>query len=165
VSLDWPQLALAVVCLLLIANAARRGFLREGSLLLGLGLALWAAGRAYQYLSLTILAGESGTAWSAVLYLAVVLVLLIVAAALSALATPLVKRGPLRTLDCLAGLLVGGIEVGLLIGLLATIGFRLNLPWSPADGALTRTVELARLGFAWLAATIPSEILLQAGLH
>jgi uncharacterized membrane protein required for colicin V production len=164
-SLDWPNLVLAAGCALLIANAARRGFLREGSLLLGLGLALWAAGRVYQYLGPALLPGESGTAWSSALYLVVVLVLLVVAAALSALATPLVKRGPWRTLDCLAGLLVGGVEAGLLVGLLATVGHRLSLPWLPANGPLTRAVELTSLGFTWLAATIPAEILLLAGLR
>jgi hypothetical protein len=92
-------------------------------------------------------------------------VLLIVAAALSALATPLVKQGSLRALDCLAGLVVGGLEAALLIGLLATAGYRLSLPWPPAGGALARTLELANLGFAWLAATIPTEILLLAGLR
>ena len=46
-ALTWPELLCALLALLLVINSARRGFLREGSLLLSLLLAVWLAGRLY----------------------------------------------------------------------------------------------------------------------
>jgi uncharacterized membrane protein required for colicin V production len=163
-SLSWPELLLGLAFLLLVANAARRGFLREGSLLLGLGLALWSAGRLYPYVGGLLLRGEANSPWGVVSYLGLVIVLLILAAGLSALAAPLIKRGPLQTVDRAAGLVVGLGEATLLVGLLAMAGERFGAFRVPPDGPAARAVEVAGIGFAWLAATIPVDILALTGL-
>lgn len=156
---NWPELILGCIFLLLLANAARRGFLREGSLLLGLGLALWSAGRLYHQVGAALLGGRPDGPWPILVYLGLVLMLLIVAAALSALAAPIVCRGPLRALDHLGGLAVGLAEATLLVGLLALAGERLGAVRLPASGPAARAVELAGIAFAWLAGTIPREII------
>ena len=142
-----------------MANAARRGFVREGSLLLGLGAALWLAGRLYRQLGTALLHADDGGPWPVVVYCGLALVLVLVAAALSALATPLVRRGPLRLLDRAAGLAVGLVEASLAVGLLASIGQRFGLPRPPAGGLAARALDLSAVGLTWLTATIPPEIL------
>ena len=155
---SWPELALGMVFLLLVANAARRGFLREGSLLLGLGLALWGAGRLYRQVAAAILR-DGEAPWSIALYGALVLMLLIVASGLSALITPLVQRGPLRVIDRLAGLAVGAGEATLLVGLLAAAGERVGVLRLPPASPAWRAAELAGRGLSWLTAAIPHDLL------
>src|SRR5204863_2904292 len=109
-SVSVPELALGLAFLLLVANAARRGFLREGSLLLGLGLALWLDGRLYRHLGAAVQRSDGDGPWLVVVYVGLALVLMVAAAGLSSLAAPLVRRGPLRVLDRTAGLAVGLAE-------------------------------------------------------
>jgi uncharacterized membrane protein required for colicin V production len=151
--MSLPELLLALAFVLLVANAARRGFLREGSLLLGLGLALWLAGQLYRQLGAMLPAP-----WPVVLYLGLALVLLIIAAALSALASPLIRRGPLLAADRLAGLVVGVAEAAVVVGLLTMVARRLGAVGAPPGDLAARTVDVAAVSLSWLAATIPPEI-------
>ena len=157
--MSLPELALGLVFLLLVANAARRGFLREGSLLLGLGLALWLDGRLYRQLGGAVRRGEGDDPWLVVVYVGLALVLLVAAAGLSSLIAPLVRRGPLRLLDRMAGLAVGLVEATLVVGLLAMVGERSGALHLSPGGPTAWTVGGAGLGLAWLASTIPPEIL------
>lgn len=152
---SWPELALGLAFLLLVANAARRGFLREGSLLLGLGLSLWLAGKLHQMLGVSAAPGDVGEAWSLVVYLVLALVLLIIAAALSGLASPLVQHSPLRLFDHLAGLAVGLAEATLVVGLIVLTGERLAGFKPPPDSPTARAAELASSSLAWLTVNIP----------
>ena len=154
--MSWLDTVLAVAVGLVVANAARRGFFREGSLLVGLALSFWLAGLLYRQAGpLLPLAG--GRQWAVGLYVGTLVVLLVVAAALSSRAVPLVRGGPLRTLDHLAGLFVGILEADVGLGLLATAGERFGLLPIPADGLAARAVLIATSGLNWLAATVPPD--------
>ena len=144
-----------------MANAARRGFIREGSLLVGLSCGLWLAGRFYHQLARP-LDGEGGAAWSVLIYFGLLFGLVLAAAALSALAVPLVRKGPLRLLDRLAGVVLGVAEASLVIGLAAMAAERVGALRPPSTGVLARTLDLTRAAFVWLSAAIPPEILAMA---
>jgi uncharacterized membrane protein required for colicin V production len=161
-SMSLPDLLVALVFLLLVANAARRGFLREGSLLFGLGLALWLAGQLYRQLGSTL---PSPGPWLLVMYFGLALMLLIAAAAVSALASPLMRRGPLLVADRAAGTLVGVIEAAVIVGLLMIVAGRLGAISVPTDGLAARSVDVAGLSLSWLAATIPPEVLSPVGFR
>lgn len=154
-SLSWPDLALGVAFALLVANAARRGFMREGSLLLGLGLALWLASRLHQSLGLSLGLAGPDAYWPVLLYVVLALSLLIIAAALSGLAAPVVQRGPFRQLDHLAGLAVGLAEATLVVGLVVLAGQRLGALQPAPHSPTARAAELASSSLAWLSASIP----------
>lgn len=160
VPLSWPELAAGLAGLLVVANATRRGFLREGSLLLGIGLAFWLAGALYHPLGALLLPREGrGGAWAIVLFAALALTLLVAVAGLSALAAPLVRRGPLLGLDRVAGAAVGLGECVLLLGILALAGERLGLFRPPPSGPLARASELVGIGIGRLVAAVPPEVL------
>lgn len=154
----WSELAIGLASLLLVANAARRGFLREGSLLLGLGLALGLAGPLYRQAELGLPREASRGAWAVALYVALALALLLGAAALSALVTPAVRRGPLRTLDRLVGAGIGLAEATVVVGLAAILGQRVGLWPAQAVGPTARAVDAALLAIGWLTASIPAEV-------
>jgi uncharacterized membrane protein required for colicin V production len=103
----WVELLVPLVAGLLVLNGARRGFLREGSLVASFILAIWIAGRVYRPAQLLILHQASPGPVGAALYAALALVLVICAAGLSALLAPLVRRGPIRLVDRVVGGLVG----------------------------------------------------------
>jgi len=154
----WQEAVIALVLVLLVGNAARRGFVREGSLLVGLAGGLWLAGRLYHQFG-GPLAHDGGAPWSVLVYFGLVFGVVIAAAALSALAVPLVRQGPLRLLDRLAGLLIGLGEAGLVVGLFATVAERLGALRFPMPGLPMRAVDLARTALAWLSTAIPPDIL------
>src|SRR5439155_24101952 len=141
------------------------GFLREGSLLLGLGLALWLDGRLYRHLGAAVQRSDGDGPWLVVVYVGLALVLMVAAAGLSSPAAPLVRRGPLRVLDRTAGLAVGLAEATLVVGLLAMGGERLGALHLSPGGPAERAVGLAGLGLAWLVATVPPEVLTLAHLR
>lgn len=157
--LNWPELAVGLAALLLVANAARRGFLREGSLLFGLCLALWLAGRLYRPVGAILAHNGTADGPPVALYAGLALVLLLLTLALSALVAPLVRRGPFRLLDRLGGLAVGLVEASLLVGAVALVGQRLGVFQPPPTGLLGRALDLASAGSLWLSAAIPAEIL------
>ena len=120
-----------ICCLLLVANAGRRGFLRESSLVVGLVAALWLAGQALPSCASALRGRQpvpgpqsSISAWRSSS--------LIVSTGASSLTAPVFRRGPLLTLDRIAGLGVGLAEAAMLVGLLAMVGNR------------SRSVPLAR---------------------
>jgi uncharacterized membrane protein required for colicin V production len=152
-------LAIGLPLLVLVFNAARRGFVREGSLLTGLLVAVWLAGRLYQPVGSAILPDARGTFWAVGLYSGLNLVLLLLAAGLSARLAPLLRAGPLLLLDHTAGLGVGLFEAALVGGLLLLGLKHLGLP-SPAIGAVGMHVaDLAMSGLSWLASSVPPEAL------
>ena len=157
--LRWPEIVLGAAFVLLVANAARRGFLREASLLLGLGGALWLAGTLFRRLSAELPA-EVGTApWPTVVFVVLALVLVLVGAGLSAHAAPALSRGPLRLLDRALGCVVGVVEASILVGLLAMVGERLGALRLAGEGPTARAVEAASVALAWLRAAVPPEVL------
>ena len=155
----WSELLAGLAAVLIVANAARRGFLREGSLLLGLGLALWLAGQLHRPAGLLLLREARSGPSAVVLYVVLVLGLLVAAVGLSALAAPFVRRGPFRALDHLAGAVVGLGEATLLIGLLALAADRLAGVRPPPGALVARAAGGGGGGLVWLAAAIPSEVL------
>ena len=165
VALSWPELVAGLAGLLIVANAARRGFLREGSLLLGLGLALWLAGQLFRPLGLLVLHQERGGPWGVALYAALALALLVAIAGLSSLAAPLVRRGPLLGLDRLAGAAVGLAECALFVGLLALAGDRLGLLRPAPASPLARAADLVGATFGRLATAVPPEVLASLQPH
>ena len=155
----WVELLVPLVAGLLVLNGARRGFLREGSLVASFILAIWIAGRVYRPAQLLILHQASPGPVGAALYAALALVLVICAAGLSALLAPLVRRGPIRLVDRVAGGLVGLGEATLLMGLVGSLGERLGA-LHPAPGGLLGTASAASAGvFVWLVSFIPHEVL------
>lgn len=162
--LGASELLFGALFLAVVANAARRGLLREGSLLLALGVGLWLAGRLSPPVEALLAPGRQGGAWSVLTYLGLVLGLLIVAAAASALVGPWARRGPLQLLDRIGGAGLGALEATFLIGLLALLGERLGLLQPASDGAVGHAVEVVRLGLAWLTLTVPPEVLAMARL-
>jgi uncharacterized membrane protein required for colicin V production len=157
-ALSWPDLALGLAFLLLVANAARRGFLREGSLLLGLGAALWLAGRFYRGLAPDLPALVGGGPWPTLIYLLLAFVLVVVACALSALAAPSLRSGPLRLVDRLLGCTVGAAEAAVLIGLLLMVVQRTGLFSIAVESPAAWAVEAASVALAWLRATVPPHL-------
>ena len=157
-ALAWPELLLALAGLLLVLNAARRGFLREGSLLLSLALALWLAGRLYPALNAVALGGASAGPWSVGLFAGLLITLLLTCLALSALLVPLVRHGPLGLVDRLGGLAIGVVEAALILGLLANTADRLGLYHPPPESPAGRAAVLAARGVALLGAALPVEI-------
>lgn len=159
-SFAWPEVVAVLAGLLVVANAARRGFLREGSLLLGLGLALWLAGALYRPVGALLLPRQGrGDPWSVALFAALTLTLLVATVGLSALAAPLVRRGPLLGLDRLAGALVGLGEWVLALGIVALVVDRLGVFHPPAGGLLARASALVATGLVRLTASVPPELL------
>lgn len=158
------DLLLGVLFIALVANAARRGLLREGSLLAALGVGLWSAGWLFPAVQMLLSPGGQRGPWSVLTYLALVLSLLILAAALSALVAPWARRGPLRLLDRVGGAGLGVLEATFIIGLLALLGERLGLLQPAAGGAVGRAAEVVRLGLGWLTLAIPREVLALAQL-
>lgn len=164
--MSWLELAGGTVCLLVIVSAARRGFLREGSLLVGLAIAIWLSGQLYRPLGLLLLRQpERGGPWAVVLYVGLALVLLVAMVGLSALASPLVRRGLLLHLDRAAGALIGAVEATLAVGLLALSGERMGF-FRPAVGSpIGRAAELTGASFMWVAAAVPPDVLRLANLR
>ena len=155
----WAELVAGLAGVLIVANAARRGFLREGSLLLGLGLALWLAGQLHRPAGALLLREARSGPPAVVLYAVLALGLLVAAVGLSALAAPFVRRGPFRGLDRLAGAAVGVAEAILFVGLLALTADRL-VGVRPAPGGLVaRAAEVVGIGFVWMARAIPGDVL------
>lgn len=159
VGLNWPEIVLGAAFLLLVANAARRGFLREASLLVGLGGALWLAGSLFRRLSPQLPPEVGSAPWPTVVYVVLTLVLVLVAAGLSAHAAPALRRGSLRLLDRALGGAVGVVEAAILVGLLAMVGERLGAPRLAAEGPAARVVEAAGAALLWLRAAVPPEVL------
>jgi uncharacterized membrane protein required for colicin V production len=158
--ISWFELLCGGLCVAVALNAARRGFLREGSLLLGLAAAIWLAGQWYRPLGALLLRSqERSEPWAALaLYVGLTLVLLVVLLGLSSLAAPLVRRGPFQRLDRAAGLLVGLGEAGFAIGLLALTGERLGL-FRPLPGSwISRSAEAVSTGVVWLSAAVPVDV-------
>lgn len=153
------DLLLGVLFVALVANAARRGLLREGSLLAALGVGLWSAGWLFPAVETLLSPGGQRGPWSVLTYLALVLTLLILAAALSALVAPWARRGPLRLLDRVGGAGLGVLEATFLIGLLALLGERLGLLQPTTGGALGHAVTMVRVALAWLTVAVPREVL------
>lgn len=154
----WFELALALAAVLGALNAWRRGFLREGSLLAGLALALWAAHELYRPLARLTMGGSPPASWAIVLFLLVALLVLVAVAAVSSLVMPLVRRGLARTLDRLAGLALGVAEGALAVGLAAELGGRFLTLKLPSDGPARLAVGLAQASLAWVAGTLPPEV-------
>jgi uncharacterized membrane protein required for colicin V production len=158
--LSWPDLVAGALCFLVVASAARRGLLREGSLLIGLGAALWLAGLAYRQAgSLILRQTEWSGALGLALYLGVALVLLVILAGLSSLAAPLVRRGPLLGLDRAGGVVVGLAESALLAGVATMAIERLGVSRVPPGSPASRAAEFAGASLVWLAAAVPAEVL------
>jgi hypothetical protein len=157
-SLTWPELLCVLLGSLLVLNAARRGFLREGSLLLSLLLAVWLAGRLYAPLNAVALAGASGGAWPIGLYAGLFAALLLACLALSSLLVPLIRNGPLGAVDRLGGLAVGLAEAAVVLGLLVTAAERFGHSHAPADSPAGRTAAFAARSVALLGASLPLEV-------
>jgi uncharacterized membrane protein required for colicin V production len=156
--LAWPEVAAGLAGLLIVANAARRGFLREGSLLLGLALALWLAGQLHRPAALLLLRQEQGTAGAVLLYVVLALGLLVAAVGLSSLAAPFVRRGPFRGLDRLAGAAVGLGEAVLLVGVLGLAADRLGGVRPLSGGLVARAAEVVGMGVVWVGRLVPGEV-------
>jgi uncharacterized membrane protein required for colicin V production len=159
VPFSWFDLAAGLAGLLIVANAARRGFMREGSLLLGLGLALWLAGQLHRPVGRLLLHQERNPAMAVGLYVVLVLGMLVAVVGLSALAAPIVRGRPFRGLDRLAGAGVGLAEATLLLGLLGLATERLAGLRPASGGLLARAAELVGRGFAWASTAIPGDVL------
>jgi uncharacterized membrane protein required for colicin V production len=158
-ALSWPDLVLGVAFLLLVANAARRGFLREGSLLFGLAAALWLAGRLYHGLAPDVPALVGDGPGPTLLYLLLAFVLVVVACAMSALAAPSLRSAPLRLVDCLLGGTVGAAEAAVLLGLLLMVVQRTGAFSIAVESPAAWAVEAASVALAWLRATVPPNVL------
>ena len=159
------EFASGLPLLVLVLNGARRGFLREGSLLAGGILSVWLAGRLYQPIGGAILPAGGNTFWSVGLYSGLNLVLLLLAAGLSARLAPQLRTGPLVLLDHTAGLGVGVFEAALVAGLLILGVNRLGLPTSATGTIGIHLADLVLRGLAWLASSVPPEALGAAGVR
>ena len=153
------ELAIGLPLLVLVLNAVRRGFLREGSLLAGCILSVWLAGRLYQPISGAILPPGGNPFWSVGLYSGLTLVLLLLAAGLSARLAPRLRAGPLVLLDHTAGLGIGLFEAALVAGLLMLGLNRLGLSSSATGTIGLQVTDFALRGLAWLASSVPPEAL------
>jgi uncharacterized membrane protein required for colicin V production len=158
-TLSGADFVLGLAFLLLVANAARRGFLREGSLLLGLAAALWLAGRLYRGIAPEVPALVGDGPWPALIYLLLAFVLVVVACAVSALAAPSLRSGPLRLVDRLLGCTVGAAEAAVLIGLLVMVAQRAGALQVAVESPAARAVQAASVALAWLRATVPPDVL------
>jgi uncharacterized membrane protein required for colicin V production len=142
---------------LVAANAARRGFLREASLLAGLLLSIWLAGRLYRPIGALLLPSSFAGSWSTELYTGLTLLLLLVAAGLTARLVPQLRRGPLVLLDCAAGLGIGLCEAALVAGLILIGARQIGLP-APLSGPPAATAaQAATTALAWLISSVPAE--------
>jgi len=157
------ELAIGLPLLVLVLNGARRGFLREGSLLAGCVLSVWIAGRLHQPIGGAILPAGGSTLWSFGLYSGLNLVLLLLAAGLSARLAPRLRAGPLVLLDHTAGLGIGLFEAVLVAGLLMLGVNRLGL--SPlATGTIgIHVTDFTLSGLTWLASSVQPEAFGAAG--
>jgi uncharacterized membrane protein required for colicin V production len=157
------ELAIGLPLLVLVLNGARRGFLREGSLLGGCILSVWLAGRLHQPIGGAILPAGGSTLWSVGLYFGLNLVLLLLAAGLSARLAPRLRAGPLVLLDHTAGLGIGLFEAVFVAGLLMLGVNRLGL--SPlATGTIgIHITDFSLSGLTWLASSVRPEALGAAG--
>jgi uncharacterized membrane protein required for colicin V production len=157
------ELATGLPLLVLVLNGARRGFLREGSLLAGCILSLWLAGRLHQPIGGAILPAGGGTLWSIGLYAGLSLVLLLLAAGLSARLAPRLRAGPLVLLDHAAGLGIGLFEAVLVAGLLMLGVNRLGLSPSATGTIGIHVTDFTLSGLTWLASSVRPEALGAAG--
>ncbi len=157
------ELAIGLPLLVLVFNGARRGFLREGSLLAGCAISVWLAGRLYQPIGGAILPAGGNAFWLVGLYSGLTLVLLLLAAGLSARLAPRLRSGPLVLLDHTAGVGIGLFEAALVAGLLMLGLNRLGLSFSATGTIGKHVTDLALSGLAWLASSLPPEALGAAG--
>ncbi|MCC7105756.1 MAG: CvpA family protein [Chloroflexi bacterium] len=153
----WLELVLAALAVLSVANAVRRGFLREGSLLGGLVLALALAHQWYRPLARLTAGSSPQPNWTLAVFLGLVLVVLVAVAALSALAMPLVRRGFISTLDRFGGLLLGCGEGLLVAGLAAELAARFLQLQLPPHSPARVAQSVATSSLAWIAGTLPAE--------
>lgn len=153
--MSWPDLLFAAIVLGCTVSAARRGFVREASAVLGLAGAFYLAGRLQPGLA-RLIAPEGGedplVRPAAYAFLAATLLMLAGVAGARAHAL-VVGAGSLRRLDRLAGAGFGILEGAALAGLVALLLARIGL--APLDSQLARPLLD---GLAWLASRLPPEL-------
>jgi len=122
------DVVLLVILGVIVINAGRRGFLREGALMLGLGVGLYVAGR-YATRAATMFWQDSPQPGVVVLasYLGLLLAVLVAVALATTVVQPVLQTPGLRLFDHVAGLGVGLCEGMLLASLVALTAARVGL--------------------------------------
>lgn len=118
---------LGTLMIVVVANAGRRGFLREAGMLLGFVLGFALASRFARDLASMI--WHEGASAQVILatFLGILLVVLVIVTLTTGIIRPALNNPALRTLDFVAGLGVGLCEGVLLLGAVASLGSRMGM--------------------------------------
>ncbi|MFN0073295.1 MAG: CvpA family protein [Chloroflexota bacterium] len=123
-ALDFLMLT---VLTLFVLNGARRGFIKESAMLVGVALSTVMAGQFGPMLAKLIWPQGAQAHNTLLAYLSVLVVVLLIVAVSASMIRPVLKHPTLRTLDLVAGLGLGACEGLLLLGAASSLATRFGM--------------------------------------